>query len=470
MDFSREYKSILKDSFIFALGTFGSKVVTFLFVPLYTSYLTTEEYGTADLLYMAVSLLFPVFTLSISEAVLRFCYQKETNKSDIYNILLQVDIAAALLNCIIAFLVSLFLPFIQQYLVYYIPLFFLCAFEGGLSNYMKGIGEIRLFAAQGVVHTAILVLSNIVLLVLLNKGLNGYFVSMLLASGASIMFMILMGRLYKVKLQVSINKDLLKKMLVYSIPMVPATMAWWVNISADKYMISWFVGVGANGLYSVAHMIPTVLTTITGLFTQSWQISAMKNYGDKDYPSLFSNVVNSVNCILAVGGVTIILICRLLATIMFKKDFFDAWECVPMLLLSAIFSVMAATLASAYMASKKTSILFYSTCIGAVVNIICNFLLIPKFGIIGAAISTSLSFFTMVLIRLVILKKRVVQIKTDNKDVLSFLIIFIEALLIVKYKDLFYPIAMVAFTMVLIINIKRTFRISKSLVDVIRHK
>jgi O-antigen/teichoic acid export membrane protein len=466
---TKEYKGILKDSGTFAIGTFGSKIISFLFVPLYTSYLSTAEYGTADLVNMAVSLIFPILTCSISEGVLRFCYQKDSDYNDILSVFVFVIIGATLINILLSLLGVILFPFIKPYLIYYIPLFIVTSTSHGLSNFLKGIGKIKLFAGQGIFHTIVLVAANLVLLVLLGYGLPGYFISIISANFLTIIFIIICGKLYEFKINLSVNKKLLSEMLKYSLPLVPATIAWWINISADKYMISGMIGVSANGLYSVAHQIPAILTTLTGLFTQAWQISAMRNYGNHNFQELFTNVLKSVNCVLAVGSVSIIILCKFLASILFRNDFYVAWVYVPLLVLSAVFSAIAGTLASAYTAAKKTNILFISTCVGAGVNIVLNYFLIKLWGISGAALSTVISFIVIVVVRYILLGSRVVKIKYDVKiDVLSFSIILIEAIMIAYSPENFFLIAIVSLVLVYLINAKKLRHLIHSMLSMFK--
>ena len=459
-----EYRNILKDSGLFAIGSLGSKVITFLFVPLYTYCLSTSEYGTADLITVTSSLLFPVLTLSISEAVLRFCYQKETNKEDIFNVLLKFNINATIINVAISLIVSCFIPDIKPYLVYYIAIFSLTSLEGGLANYLKGCEKIKQFAIQGIVHTIILVGSNLLFLLVFNLGLSGYLISMILASFVTIIYIYVTCSLNKYSINLTLPKTLVSEMLRYSLPLVPAGMAWWINISADKFMITSMIGVADNGIYSVAHKIPSLLTTITAFFTSAWQISAMKNIGKSNYNELFTNVFKSVNCTLEIGCAMVIVVCQLLSKILFQNDYYVAWECVPLLTLSACFSVIAGTLASAYTASKSTKILFVSTCMGAIVNIVANIFLIKLLGIIGAAISTCLSFFVMIIIRYVIMNRVLLKLDINLwKDIIAFSILFFESLFVVYYQNYFYHITTISLIIVLLINAKFVVKLLKKI-------
>ena len=77
-------KTLVKDTGLFAISTFGSQILVFLLTPLYTSILATEEYGIADLIFSTVVFVYPILTLAISEATLRFAIEKDENKNKVF--------------------------------------------------------------------------------------------------------------------------------------------------------------------------------------------------------------------------------------------------------------------------------------------------------------------------------------------------------------------------------------------------
>ena len=94
MSEDKKYRSLARNMAIYTVGTFGSKVLTFLILPLYTYYLSTEDYGNIDLFSTAVSLMLPFTSLVIYEAVIRFATKNEISKE------------AAVCVCVIVFLVG----------------------------------------------------------------------------------------------------------------------------------------------------------------------------------------------------------------------------------------------------------------------------------------------------------------------------------------------------------------------------
>lgn len=447
-----KYRHLAKDTGIFAIGNFGTKLLSFFLMSLYTSYLTTSEYGVADVLITTISLLLPVMTLSMAEATLRFLFDKNVERNDILNI----DLSIVTLGCIVTFagsgLVVLFAPTLRQYFWYFVIIFTLTSFETSFSYVAKGIGRTKTFAIKGILYTFVFSISNIILMAVFKLGLNGYFLSFIIAYFITCVYLFFSAHIFKIKIKIKLNRSLLKQMLKYSIPFIPAAISWWINSSSDKYMLLWITGSSSNGLYGAAQKIPTLLTAVTTIFTQAWQLSAMKNYKDDDFSDFFSHIFKLISAVLLLCACGILVFNKLLASVFFKNEFYEAWKYVPMLVIASVFSTFAGFLASVFTSAKKTNILFISTCIGAVVNIILNYVLISLIGILGATIATAISFCVMVIIRLITMKKLVTVKAQFGKIVISMLLLFVASILVV-YIEKYYIIALATATVVILMNI-----------------
>ena len=209
---------------------------------------------------------------------------------------------------------------------------------------------------------------------------------------------------------------ILSKMLRYSLPLVPNSIFWWINNALSRFFLNFYSGLSMVGLFSVANKIPSILSVFVTIFQQAWNLSAFKEY-ENNSTDFFKKVYKYFNSfsILAAGG--LILITKILASLMFQKDFYQAWIYVPILIMSFYYSAISAYLGSFYTASEKTAGLFITTLIGAIISIICNFMLIPSLGAQGAALSICISNFVLVIIRLRF-SRRVINISISLSSVL----------------------------------------------------
>lgn len=389
-----QYKKLKNDTALFAISNFSSKLLVFFLLPLYTSCLSSEEYGIVDLLNNIVNVLFPILTFSIIEGVLRFSFDKECKKEDVLTISVY-SIGVSTFILILATPVSFFLGgVVKEYWMFVVLIYFGYTLSTTISYYLRGINKVRLVALQGVCQTAITVCCNMVFLVLLKKGILGYIYSISIGYIATTIIILIKGKIYADFKSFYINRCLLKEMLHYCIPMIPSKIAWWINNSADKYFIIVYIGIGASGLYSIAHKIPTVLSVLSEIFNQAWQLSAIEVYENKDAErnDFYSQIQLYYFSFLALSGSVLIIMAQLVGKILFANEYYQAWIFIPPLIVAAIFSSLSGFYHSIFRAAKMSKQLGLTVLIGTGANLILNFLLIPRIGGLGAAYATMLGF------------------------------------------------------------------------------
>ena len=388
-----QYRKLGKDTLIFAISNFSSKILVFLLLPLYTSCLTTEEYGIVDLINNLVNILFPILTLSIIEGILRFSFEKDVSRSEIVSIAVFSYLSSSVLLCAatpIAFLIG---GTIWKHWLWILLVFNGYCLSSTLSYYLRGINEARYVAIQGVVQTVLTVVGNIVVLVVLKKGMQGYIFSLITSYYATAFFIIIFTKVYKDFKTFAINKRLFKEMMSYCVPMIPSKVAWWMNNSLDKYYIIFFCGIGTSGVYSVAHKIPSILSVFTEIFNQAWQISAIEIYtASNDDHTMYSKVHLYYIYFSILCASFLILLSKLLGKMLFANDFFVAWKYVPILIVAAVFASLSGFYHSIFRAAKMSKQLAITVVAGTGVNILLNTILVPLFDAYGAAVATVIGF------------------------------------------------------------------------------
>lgn len=436
---SGKYKKLLSDTVLFSISNFGSKILVFLLVPLYTNVLSTSDYGIVDLIISLANLFIPVLTFAIAEAVLRFAFDKNIEKRQVLSLASLLIVLSTIILLFCKPIASCLNTEFANYWNYFIAVYFLMALNGVLGNYTRGLDKTKLFAVSGIVYTVSLITFNILFLLVFKLGLVGYLWALILTEIVCILTKIFGGGYLKDLLSFSFNPKLSKEMIKYSLPIMPSSIAWWVMQISDKYIIVAALSFAASGIYSVAYKIPSILATLTSIFTQAWQISAIKSHGDNDNANFVQNVYKYfMICSIAICSV-LIMLAKPMGYVLYAKDYFIAWTYVPLLLVAYHFSGLSGVIASVYSAAKKTSMLFISTSVGAVLNIVLNILLIPKYGAIAAAYTTLASFFVTWIIRM-IHARTLIDIKLNySKFACSFVLLFIQAVIVsmnIKYMFL----------------------------------
>lgn len=444
---SRE-KNLIKDTGIFAIGNFASKILTFLLVPLYTNILTTEDYGISSLITTTISLLYPVLTLAIGESMLRFSMDKEENSKKVFSLSLLLMGMSVLLVLCGTFFIQDISGEIADYWLYFVVYYAVYMLQDGLAQYVKGLGYIKLYALQGVAQTLVLVLMNVLFLVVMNRGLEGFLLATILGYTAAIVVTFFGGRLYR-QFELGMDTALIKRMIVYSLPMVPTQVGWWLNGSLDKYMLVAMRGYDVNGIYSVAQKIPSILTVFISIFTQAWVLSVINSFEDKDFEQYFSKVHNLFISVGVVGCGGLILFSKVLGQILFAKDFVEAWHYVPYLTVATFFSSYSIFLSSVFRAAKRTTSIFVATIVGSIVNLVLNIILIPTMGCGGAAIATAAGFASMCIMRLYLMHT-FVKLNYSRKLVLAEYLILLVMATVITYEILACWIVAVALFVILV--------------------
>ena len=141
------------------------------------------------------------------------------------------------------------------------------------------------------------------------------------------------------------------------------------------------------------------------IFTEAWQISAVKESGEKHTSRFFGNVFKAYQSVVFIGGAGIILLCKPLISLLADKAYFDAWQFVPVLIMATIFACFSTFMSSIYMVEKRGGLNLATMMAGAVTNVVLNLILIPKIGAQGAAIATFASYVVVFALRAVNTKK-----------------------------------------------------------------
>ncbi|OYS70187.1 hypothetical protein CBG01_08995, partial [Limosilactobacillus reuteri] len=232
-------------------------------------------------------------------------------------------------------------------------------------------------------------------------GLYGYILSFTIGLVSGCIYIIIAAKLFKFINLKSINKTKLIAMLKYSVPLIPNYFAWWLNASSDRLFIITMIGASANGLYAMASKIPNFINVVTTIFSQSWQISIVEEYDHKGNKKFVSNVFVSFVSALFLVGILIVTFARPIFLWILDRSYYEGWKLTALLVLAVIYNGIALFLEAIYTAYKKTFSVLITTTYGAIINVLVTVSLIPLMGYYGAALANVISFFVVILIRII---------------------------------------------------------------------
>ena len=444
-------KYLAKNTIIFTLGNLGTKLIQFFLVPLYTNVLSTADYGVVDLVTTIGMVLAPILLLNINDGVMRFALDKGADFNKIMSIGL-----AAFIFCLITGLVIFPIGNISNQLGNYSSYiyFYTISYAGNLLffGYLRGTEKLLQFSIGNIINAMLIASFNIFFLVIIKTGIAGYFLSYTLANFICCIYAFIVGNVKEVILNFKLDKELMIKMLKYSVVLIPNTFMWWIINSSDRVMITSFIGNSANGIYAISCKIPTLLSTIVTIFNTAWSYSAIKENDSYDRDEYNNSVYNGLVMLSVVIGAAMMLVMKPFLAVYVSKMYYKAWMFTQYLVVGCVFLSIASFLGAYYTVNKDSKGFLYSSSVAAAINLALNYLLIPKIGIAGAALATAISYIAVFLYRAVDTKKYIFINVFSKKHLVSYILLmligcsmFIEGLMSYLLMIIIYIVILIIY-------------------------
>ena len=389
-------KNLAKGTIIYAIGTLGSRILSFIIVPLYTYYIVPSELGIYDLLQSTVNLLTPIISMQIADAAYVWMVQGKENNKNCIEAVYKYIFCISLLTVLIISVVNIFWNI--PYCFYFIGMLLTNRWMATLQKLLRGLKRQKLFASSGIIYTSVFLILNLIQIIILKMGVISLFQSSIIANIVVIFFILIKEKTLRT-INIRDNSwNLQKEFLKFSIPVVPNQLNWWIVNSSDRYIVRFFLGSVANGIYSIAYKFPSVLQMFFQIFYQSWQDSALGEKvedGGIFYTKVFKIYYNVGFTIL----LPLIPFTKIFIELVMNQEYRDASSYISFLYLGTVFQAFSNFMGVGYLKSGKTAQASSTTVYGAVINIVVNIALIKFIGLHAASISTFVSFLAVFFIR-----------------------------------------------------------------------
>ncbi len=429
-------KELAKNTVIIFFGRVCTQLISFFLLPLYTSYLSTSEYGTVDLIQTYVTLLVPVITLELEMSIFRYlidCRGREKDTKKLVSNNFFILGVSLLIFSILYIIVSSFITIPYRWVI--LIDIIVCVLSGNFLQVARGFGRTMDYAISCILTGLTTVISNIILICFVGMQAEGMIISMALANFVCSLYLFIRLKLYnKIDFKI-IDFKQMKEMFKYSLPLIPNGISWWIINVSDRSIISFVLGASANGLYAISNKFPTIISSLTGVFNLSWSESAALHINSSDRDEFFSDITNTVLRLFSALGVGMLACMPFVFPLMIDSKYNEAYNYIPFLVIATVFNVAICLYSQVYLAKKLSKQVASTAIVGAIINIVINVVLIKYIGIYAAAISTMISYLIMMLYRHFDLKKYV-NIKIEKKLILESIIMYTITLIIYYQKSL----------------------------------
>lgn len=398
-------KELTQNTIVITIGRISTQFVTFLLLPLYTSLLSTKEYGTADLMIAIVQLLIPIASLMIDQGVFRYLLncqsidEQRTTISSAFFIL-------SFLGLISIFLYAAISRFIyNQYNIWIILILIATSYSNFFLQIARGLKRINAYAIGSFICSATTIAFNILFIVFTNLRTAGILMATLLGNTCCCILLALNLRLMRYISFKQFDIHIAKQQLIYSIPLVPNQLSLWIMNCSDRLIVAFFLGTAANGILAISHKFPSIFMTFFGIFLLAWQETGTTHFFDEDRDSFFSDILRKTVLLFSSLCMGIMVVLPLVFDFIINPAFSDAYYQIPIYLMAFFFNVVIGMLGVVYIATKKTAEIAKTTIMAAAVNLGVNFLLINVIGLYAASVSTFVGYFLTMIYRIMGVKQ-----------------------------------------------------------------
>lgn len=394
-----EKKRLIKNTGIIAIGNISTKLVSFFLLPLYTALLSTSEYGTFDYILSIATFCVPFVSVLMDESIFRFlidCKKQEEKEKVISTALVIVLIG---MGCFTLVGIPVMQGLHYHYTYYATIYILLNVMSGMISAILRGIGRTDQYALFNFLLGSIQVALNVVFIAAFRMGVGGMLMASILTQffvSTIFIFRIRLWRYFDFRI---VNSQMAKDMIVYSLPLIPNKVSWSIINLSDRIVLMNWVGSEATGLYAVSYKFPNLMDTVYGFFYQSWKESSARVMGDDSQNDFYNAVYKYLKNFMYALVLGMSAFMPLIFRIMINKNYYEALFYVPILLLATYFANISGFYGGIFTAYKDTKIMGTTTLTAAILNLTINLLMIHKFGIYAAAISTLVANFLIYLYR-----------------------------------------------------------------------
>jgi O-antigen/teichoic acid export membrane protein len=394
-------RQLAAHSFVYGLAGVLTKLVGIILLPVYAHYVTPAEFGEIELVLVTVTLAAIVLRLGLLAGMFRFVFDFEP---DARRSTIQTVFTSILGLSTFGLLVGLALvgPIAD---VMEVPRELVLIGLFGLwvtMNYDVIGGVYRIeqrplpYVSFSLVNLALTVVFSLLFVIVLDLGGEGILLGNF--SGSFVVYGAMLVARRDVLGFHSFDRHLLRRILNFSIPLMPAGISLWALNAADRFQVQRLASDTDLGIYSAASKIALGIMVLIGAFQTAWVPFANSIADDDDARRTYRLAFSYWSVWTVWGLVAISALAPLYIHLTMPSDWWDSSDLVPLLMAGSVLWGAYMIINIGVNRSKRTRLTPVVTATAAAVNIGLNFLLIPAWGVVGAAVSTVVGYSVLVLL------------------------------------------------------------------------
>lgn len=399
---SQEVSTAVKHSFIYGVGGVLVKLTGFLLLPFYTHYLSPGDYGVLEVLDITMSLLGMFLNMGITETLLRY-YGSAQTEAERRKVVGTIFGFAAGTGLVVLFAGLAAVPAVSRIVLgpTVPPAYFLLAFCYFVIGYIGNVpfaylrakelsGRVVLIDTLG---TAGILILSIVFLGWLKMAVVGMLASPLIVGAIKLTVLIAWMRH---DMTLGVDWSLLRRMLGFGSPLVFSALAMFTLNFSDRFFLQRLLSLEAVGVYAIGYKFGYLLNfVLIQPFNMMWQARMYVVHRRPDHRQVYGQVFVLYSFLLTFAALGMALFGREVLRVMVDPRYADGAQVVSVVALGYVFLGIGYYLQLAMFLGNRTGMIGGVCSVAAVVNLAANYILISRFGMIGAGLATMLGFLAI---------------------------------------------------------------------------
>lgn len=404
----QKIKTTVKDSLVYSVGTISRDFVAIFLIPVYTRVFSPTAFGIIAGVKMVIPIIRTLIFTPPQNSTARF-YNDSKDPQD------RKLIASAGLYQIIFSALLLILPLVlifpqelsaltlqdstygKYFILALITLFFTVIGTYGLTMLRLNFRSMR-YTVISIIQILVEVGLTILLVVELRMDITGALAAPLITSIPFCLVLMWLTRKYYSK---SLSTPRLKEMLTFGVPLIPVAILGYILTYADRYFIINYCSLADLGLYQIGVYLASIITVLFAGFHVAWTPILWSTFRDADAKSFYSRISDYAFSVAILAIVAVSLFSREILTVFATGAYVEAYQVVPWLAFGLLFTQVFSWFVPGVGVARKTIHHVWRAAVAVGVNIGLNFLLVPRYGMVGAAIGTLIASVVSYVLRLV---------------------------------------------------------------------
>ena len=389
----------LKDFFIYGFASVIGKIAAVFLMPIYTSVLTQEEYGAMALITSVKGIIDLFSNLNIHSGVARDYKEEGIDKTKLvstgmYSILGLSISVFAILACTQSFWQETVFELDSQFSVAFF-IMLLTIPTGSTLSYFAILTRFKrkpiLYSIGTIVQLLIQITISVIGVVYLRYGIASIFVGILCGEMFGILYFTYINRS---NIGFTFDKSYLKRVLLFSIPTLPAILAGWVDSSMGQIIIGKYISKVDLGVYSVALQLASVFSFISIALQNVWGPYLYENYKKEGFVKEVRKLYMAIVLVLTMIAVTVSLFSKEIILLLSNSSYLNASQYFTLLCIPMCIYLLFPMATSGISISRDTKYIGISYVIGSIMNIVFMIVFMPMLGIVSVPLALAISRIT----------------------------------------------------------------------------